>query len=221
MYDEFEAGMSLSDHVKVEVCNGKGDKAVLNVNPVGQFSPGGCTAFVSVKKEAVFSLKTVEEFYEMLLGRIYFENLEAAVDLPNYRLTDVLDHTRDLEIDEDNGWWLAYFKRLEEKVSQFHAELVSLAVELGDLRVVVHQFHQAAGEMCDFVDFTCCPEGEDEDVLREFFEENLSAESDIDSIMEHFEDGYFYGSGFSADEAVTIDFGNGSFEKKLTVTDVN
>ena len=220
MYDEFEAGMSLSDHVKVEVfCGDK--KTVLNVNPVGQFSPGGCTAFVSVKKEAAFALNTVEELYEMLMNRIYFENLEVAFDLPDYGLKEVLAYTKDLEVDDENSWWLNYFKRLEEKVSQFHDELVSMTDKLSDLKVVVHQFHEASGEMCDFVDFTCCPEGEEEDVLREFFEENLSPESEIDSIMELFEDGYFYGNGFAADEAVTIDFGNSSFEKKLTITDVN
>ena len=93
--------------------------------------------------------------------------------------------------------------------------------DLKDLKAVVHQFHEASGELCDFVDFTCCPEGEEEDVLREFFEENLSPESEIDAIMDLFEDGYFYGNGFAADEAFLIDFTNGSFEKKLTVTDVN
>ncbi|MBQ2657670.1 MAG: hypothetical protein IJF87_03745 [Erysipelotrichaceae bacterium] len=220
MYDEFEAGMSLSDHVKIEVFFGD-KKTVLRVNPVGRFSPGGCTAFVSLKKDAVLALNTVEEFYEMLLNRIYFENLEVAFDLENYRLKDVLAYTKDLEVDDENSWWLNYFKSLEEDVSRFHAELISLTDKLSDLKAVVHQFHEASGEMCDFVDFTCCPEGEEEDVLREFFKENLSPESEIDNIMEQFEDGYFYGNSFAADEAVTIDFGNGSFEKKLTVTDVN
>ena len=32
--------MSLSDYVKVEVYDVKGNKVVLNVNPVGQFNPG-------------------------------------------------------------------------------------------------------------------------------------------------------------------------------------
>lgn len=220
MYDDFESGMSMSDYVKVEVfCGDK--KTVLSVNPVGQFSPGGCTAFVSVKKDAALALNTVEEFYEMLLSRIYFENLEAAFDLPNYRLTDVLEYTKDLEVDDENSWWLNYFKRLEGKVQQFHDELTEMTGDLKDLKLTVHQFHEASGELCDFVDFTCCPEGEEEDVLREFFEENLTPESEIDAIMDLFEDGYFYGNGFAADEAVTIDFGNGTYDKKLTVTDVN
>ena len=220
MYDDFESGMSMSDYVKVEVfCNDK--KTVLSVNPVGQFSPGGCTAFVSVKKDAVLALNTVEELYEMLLSRIYFENLEVAFDLPNYRLTDVLEYTRDLEVDDENSWWLNYFKRLEGKVKQFHDELNAMTEDLKDLKLAVHQFHEASGELCDFVDFTCCPEGEEEDVLREFFEENLTPESEIDAIMDLFEDGYFYGNGFAADEAVTIDFKNGTYQKTLTVTDVN
>ena len=220
MYGDFESGMSMADYVKVEVFCGD-RKAILSVNPIGQFSPGGCTAFVSLKKETVLALNSVEEFYEMLLNRIYFENLEVAFDLPNYRLTDVLDYTKDLEVDDENSWWLNYFKRLEDKVEQFHDELTAMTEDLKGLKAVVHQFHEASGELCDFVDFTCCPEGEEEDVLREFFEENLSPESEIDAIMDLFEDGFFCGNGFSADEAFLIDFTNGSFEKKLTVTDVN
>ena len=83
MYDEFEAGMISSDHVKVEVIKDSGEKTSLVVNPVGQFSPGGCIAFVSVKKDAALALKTGEELFEMLLNRIYFENMEVAVDLPD------------------------------------------------------------------------------------------------------------------------------------------
>ncbi len=220
MYDEFEAGMISSDHVKVEVIKDSGEKTSLVVNPVGQFSPGGCIAFVSVKKDAALALKTGEELFEMLLNRIYFENMEVAVDLPDYGLKEVLDYTKDLEPDDENSWWLNYFKRLEKKVAQFHEELISMAEELKDVKVIVHQFHEAGGEMCDFVDYTCCPEGDDEDTLREFFEESLTPDSEIDNIMDLFEDGYSSISGFAADEAVTIDYGNGRYEKTLTISDV-
>ena len=220
MYDEFEAGMISSDHVKVEVIKDSGEKTSLVVNPVGQFSPGGCIAFVSVKKDAALALKTGEELFEMLLNRIYFENMEVAVDLSDYGLKEVLDYTKDLEVDDENSWWLNYFKRLEKKVDQFREELISMAEELKDVKVIVHQFHEAGGEICDFVDYTCCPEGDDEDTLREFFEESLTPDSEIDNIMDLFEDGYSSISGFAADEAVTIDYGNGSYEKTLTISDV-
>ena len=146
--------------------------------------------------------------------------MEVAVDLPDYGLKEVLDYTKDLEVDDENSWWLNYFKRLEKKVDQFREELISMAEELKDVKVIVHQFHEAGGEMCDFVDYTCCPEGDDEDTLREFFEESLTPDSEIDNIMDLFEDGYSSISGFAADEAVTIDYGNGSYEKTLTISDV-
>ena len=221
MYDEFETGIVLSDYVKIEVFGNNNEKAVLSVNPVGQFNPGGCTAFISVKKDAVMSLQTTEELFDYFLNRIVFENMESAVDLPNYILKDVLEYTGALEPDEDNEWWLNYFKRLEGKVSQFHDELTAMAQDLKDLqKVVIHQNHEAGGELCDFVDFICVPEGEEEDVLREFFEENLSADSEIDEIMELFEDGYSYVNAYAADEKIVIDFKNGTFEKTMSVTDV-
>ncbi len=61
--------MSLSDYVKVEVYDVKGNKAVLNVNPVGQFNPGGCIAFISMKKDQVLPLKSGAEIYEFLLKK--------------------------------------------------------------------------------------------------------------------------------------------------------
>ena len=221
MYDELETGISLSDHVKVEVSGPNDEKTVLTVNPVGQFNPGGCTAFISIKKDAVMALNTTEEFFDHLLGRIVFENLESAVELDSCRLVDVLNYTKDLQPDDDNSWWLSYFKKLEEKVSRFHEELTAISADLRDLKtVVIHQYHQASGEMCDFVDFICVPEGEDEDTLREFFEENLSPDSEIDEIMELFEDGYSYVNSYEADEKIRIDFRNGTFEKTMTVSEV-
>ena len=218
MYDEFEAGYGLSDYVKVEVAGKDGQKFSLNVNPVGQFNPGGCLAFVSLKKEALLELNSVEELYDYLLNRIYFENLEVAFDMDDYSLKNVLDYTKDLEVDDDNSWYLNYFKRLEKLVSQFKEELLKCNLE--DLKVNVHEYHQASGEACDFVDFTCCPEGDEEEELREFFESSLTPESEIDSIMEHFEDGYFYGSSYSADQLTAIDFASKTITKTLTIQDV-
>ena len=216
---EFETGISFAEYVSVEVL--KDDQKIkLSVNPVGQFNPGGCTATVFIKKEGVLTLEKVEDLYEYLIKRIGFDNLEAVIDLKDYSLKGVLEYTKGLEVDDENSWWLNYFKRLEEKVDEFHKALVSLNAELKDLKVKVHQYHDASGELCDFVDFICCPEGEDEEELREFFEENLSNDSEIDNIMECFEDGYFYGNSFSAAETTVIDFANNSVEKTMKVTDV-
>ena len=220
MYDEFEAGMGLSDYVKVEISGKEDKKFSLTVNPVGQFNPGGCLAFISIKKDQVLSLNNVEELYDLLLNRIYFENLEVAYDADSYNLKSVLDHTKDLEVDDENSWWLNYFKRLQDKVSQFKDELLNSGNKLEDLILKVHEYHTAGGEMCDFVDYTCCPEGGEEEELREFFESSLTPDSEIDNIMEHFEDGYFYGNSYSADQLTCVNFKDKSFERALTISDV-
>lgn len=220
MYDDYGTGMSSVDYVKVSAYKKDGEKTSLTVNPVGQFDPGGCLAFVSVREDKVMPLKTSEEFFDFVLSRIYFENLEVAFDMENYTLGNVLDYTRELEVDDDNSWYLNYFKRLDEKVAKFKEEFLAVP-ELKDYeKIEISQYHEASGELCDFVDYVCCPEGEEEDVLREFFEENLSPESEIDNIMECFEDGYYNGSGFEAEERYVMDYDNGTFRKTMTVTNV-
>lgn len=220
MYDEFEAGFGQSDHVKVEI-KGKDDQTfVLDVNPVGQFDPGGCLAFISLKKDQLLSLNSTEELYEMLLNRIFFENLEIAYDADNYSLKSVLEYTGALEVDDENSWWLNYFKRLADRVNKFKDGLFGSENRLEDLVMKVHEYHEANGEACDFADYTCCPEGGSEEELRDFFESSLSPESEIDAIMEHFEDGYFYGDGFAADQLTIVSFGDRTFSKSLTISDV-
>ncbi len=44
---DYESGIGLSDHVKIEVMKGE-QKISLAVNPVGQFETGGCLAFIAV-----------------------------------------------------------------------------------------------------------------------------------------------------------------------------
>ena len=209
--------MSLSDYVKAEVYDEKGNKAALSVNPVGQFNPGGCIAFISMKKDQVLPLKSGAEIYEFLLKKIYFENLEVAFDLDNYTLANVLEYTKGLEVNEENDWYLNYFKRLEQKTEEFKTALLAMETPA---KIIARQYHEASGELCDFVDYLCVPEGEDEETLREFFEENLTADSEIDEIMEQFEDGSFYGNGFEAEERITADLKNQTFEKTMTVTNV-
>ena len=151
---EFETGISFAEYVSVEVL--KGDQKIkLSVNPVGQFNPGGCTAFVSVKKDSVLALEKVEDLYEYLLKRIGFDNLEAVVDLDDYSLKGVLEYTKDLEVDDENEWWLNYFKRLEKKVDEFHEALISMNAQLKDLKVNGHDLAalglkgKAIGEMLE------------------------------------------------------------------------
>ena len=215
---EYESGIGLSDHVKIEAS--KNDQKIsLVVNPVGQFETGGCLAFISVKKDDILALNSTEELYDYLLRKIYFENLETAFDLENYTLKNVLEYTKDLEVNEENSWWLNYFKRLEKKVYEFKDGLEGF-MSIDDVTVNIHEYHSASGEMCDLVDYTCAPEGEETEVLREFFEENLSSDSEIDNLMDCFEDGYFCGNSYSADQLTKVDYKNKSFTRSLTITDV-
>ena len=215
---EYEAGIADNYYVAVEAYGGSGEKASLSVNPIGQFSPGGCTALVYVKKETLLSLSAPEELMSCLLKKICFENLETAIDLDDFSLGHVLEYTAALEIDEENDWWLPYFKRLEKKVSAFREDLE----KINEIRkIVIHQYHDAAGELCDFVDYTCCPEGEDNESIRCFLEENLSKESDIDAIMDCFEDGYFYGNAYESDRVIEADLAEQKVKEWLTISEIH
>ena len=214
-----ESGMMTASYVKVEVSDTDDRKISLIVNPVGRFSPGGCEAYVSVKQNQITDLNTADEIFDYLLRKIYFENLESSAgELPGVSLGEILSYTDGLQEDEDNSWWLKYFRGLSEKVSIFHRELLKMDGTISEVRV--HQYHDASGELCDFVDYICCPEGEDEEVLRSFFEDSLSDDSDIDEIMDCFEDGYFYGSSYESDEVSVIDVKTHTVTKTMTVKNV-
>ncbi|MBO4218450.1 MAG: hypothetical protein J5887_02950 [Erysipelotrichaceae bacterium] len=218
MSNMFETGIGLADHVKVEVWGTAQQPICLTVNPVGQFNPGGCLALASVRKDQVLQLKSTEELYDFLTRKIFFENLETAIpeEECNYTLKGVLDYTENLAEDDENSWWLPYFRTLAEDVNNFREKLMA-AGRLEELQLKVHQYHAAAGELCDFADWTCFPEGGDEDEVREFLEDSLAEDLDADEVMELFEDGYFQGSGFEGDECVSVDFAQGTCHKKLVI----
>ncbi|MCR5066443.1 MAG: hypothetical protein K6A14_00080 [Erysipelotrichaceae bacterium] len=222
MDEMYETGIGLATYVTVEVF--KDDRKIkLTVDPVGRFNPGGCLAAVFVKKEQILALQSTEELYEYLLRKIFFENLEGVFDeeLPDYTVNTVLEYTSKLQEDEENSRWLGYFQSLAKKTEEFHQELLALAEDVKQLdRVAVHEYHASMGEECDFVDYTCCPEGDDDDEIREWMEENLTSDSDIDAIMDCFEDGYFYGHSFKGEEVAEIDFRNDTFRKSMTISDI-
>ena len=63
-------------------------------------------------------------------------------------------------------------------------------------------------------------EGEDEEDLRSFLEENLSPESDIDAILSCFEDGCFYGNAYDSDRVIEADLEKKSVKEWLTVSEI-
>ena len=216
---EFESGIGESYSVKVEICGENEERIFLTVDPVGQFHPGGCEAFAYVKKDALLSLASAQDIMDYFLKRICFENLETAIDdLDDFSLGSVLDYTGKLETDEENEWFLPYFKGLNEKVRLFDEKLRSMEGKIA--RIIVHQYHSASGELCDFTDYTNCPEGEEEEEIRSHFEKILSDDSDIDAILSLFEDGYFYGNAYDSDQVITADLKEGKAEEKLKITDI-
>lgn len=218
---EYESGIADHYYVVLEIYDNNGKKLSLSVNPIGQFSPGGCCALVYVKKEQLLSLTSAEVIMDYFLKKICLKNLETAVDLKDDSLGNVLQYTADLKEDEENDWWLPYFRRLERKLSSFRDDLVKMEKENGIRRIRIHQYHGAAGELCDFVDYTCCPEGEGQEVIRSFFEEKLDSQSDIDAIMDCFEDGYFYGSAYESDRLIEADLLKQTVQEKLLITEIH
>ena len=219
-----EFGIAANDYVSVVVKDKENKKHTLKVNPVGRFEGGsGCIAIIYAKGDRILALQSIDEFCDYLLKWIVFDNLDGVFDdePDDFCLGSVLKKAAEIEEDEDNSWYLSYFKKLNEDFGKFRRELGESFASLKDINeIVIHQYHDAAGEMCDFVDYTCCPEGEEEDVLREFFENNLTADSEIDKIMDCFEDGFFYGYQFSGDEQLLIDVQNKTYRKTMTITDV-
>ncbi len=218
-----EYGIYANEYLKIEVKDKEGMACTLKVNPVGQFEGSGCIATIYAKGDKILSMQSVDELCDYILSRIEFGNLEGVFeDEPDdYFMGSVLRKSGEIEINDDNSWYLSYFRRLQEDYDRFHQQLkerFGSFEEIGE--IVIHQYHDAGGEMCDFVDYTCCPEGADEEELREFFEDNLSVYSEIENIMNCFEDGYFNGNQFSADETLTIDVTNGRAHKIMTITNV-
>lgn len=208
--------MSLYDYLKIEISIND-FKTSLTINPVGKFNPGGCLAYISSNKDAFLEVKTNEELFELLTNKIYFENLEVAFDLDNYSLKNVLDYTNKLEVNDDNSWYLNYFKDLIDKVRQFKNELLNKPLVN---EIIIKEYHASSEELCDFVDYLCVPEGEDNDTLQEFFENTLSKESEIETIMDHFEEGYCYINGYNSELKTIINLQNKSINKSLTVDNI-
>ena len=207
-------------YVYADIYGNNGEKAVLKVNPIGQFQGDGCIAMAYLKKDALLSVSSIDELMEKLGKAIEFENLEGILDLEGGNsLSNVLAYTKDLEEDEDNAYWLGYFKKLEGLYERFAADVKAFASGMDDIsKVIVHQFHNASGDDCDFADYAGLPFEEDEDAMREYLEENI--EGDIDSIMEHFEDGEFYVDSYESDKKIIVDFTGKKASETLSISDV-
>ena len=108
---------------------------------------------------------------------------------------------------------------MDYKPHEFKEGLRSFS-DLNELAVYIHEYHSASGELCDFVDYTCAPEGEEEDEIRNYFEEKLNDEKQVDRIMDCFEDGYFYGNSFSAEQLTVVDYPKKSFDRSLSIEDI-
>ena len=223
MEDMSEYGIYANEYLKVEVKDREDKVYTLKVNPIGKFEGSGCIAMIYAKGDKILSLQSIDEFCDYLLSRIEFGNLEGVFDdePEDFSMGSVLRKCAEIELTDENSWYLSYFKKLQEDFDRFHQQLNEGFSSFADIcQIIIHQYHDAGGELCDFVDYTCCPEGCEQEELREFFEDNLSIYSEIENILNCFEDGYFNGSQFSGEEQLTVNVAEGRSHKIMTITNV-
>ena len=203
----YEAGEFNSYAVKVEVFDDQDKKAVLNVD--------GVTAMIYLKAEKVLAIGSKEELQEHLFKRIQLEELSGSLeeDLDDYSLQNVLNYLKDCK---DDSPVISTLRVIERNAQKFEKDLS----ELNGLKLIkVHQYHRSSGEMGDFEDYLNIPYGEDADTMRTYLKENLH-DSDIDQIMECFEDGEFYVNSFAGEELSCFDLEKQSVEESKSISEI-
>ena len=208
-----ETGEFLENSVRVVAFNENNEKCVLNV--------GGCQTFSYIKPEKLLAVKNAQELYDLILKDICFEELEGALenDPGDYSLGAMNEYVKTLD-ENENSPVISSLRHAEGNTRRFYNELMK-TITGPVTKVIVHQYHNASGDMCDFEDYLNIPYGEEEDAMREYLEKTLTPDSEIDNIMEHFEDGDLYVSAYQSDEQLIVDIINNKVEKTLTVIEVN
>ena len=209
----YESGEFISNSVRVKVFNEDGNNAVLNV--------GGVQTFTYIKPEELLAITNAQELYDLILKKICFEELEGTLDEEptDYSLGGILEYLKTIDENADSPV-LKELRHAEGNVKRFYNEL-NKSITGKITKVIVHQYHNASGDMCDFEDYLNIPYGEEEDAMREYLESTLTPDSEIDNIMEHFEDGDLYINAYQSDEELTVDITNNKVDKTLTVIGVN
>ena len=208
-----ETGEFLENSVRVVVFNENNEKVVLNV--------GGCQTFSYIKAQQLLAIKNAEELYDLILKDICFEELEGTLenDPGDYSLGAMNEYVKTLD-ENENGSVISSLRHVEGNTRRFYNELVKTIT--GPVsKVIIHQYHNAGGDMCDFEDYLNIPYGEEEDATREYLEKILTPDSEIDNIMERFEDGNIYVNEYQSDEKLTVDIMNNKVDKTLTVIGIN
>ena len=196
--------------IKAEVFDADHNKAVLNA--------GGPMTMSYLKAEHFVKGMKKEELFDLLIRQIGFEELEGALsrEPDNYLLNTMMHYLDEVEVIADDPVMSGLY-RIQRNVRKFHDELLNL----GEIVLVkIHQLHVGGSEECDFMDYLDIPWEDDEELMRQYLQENLSADSDIEKIMDHFEDGEFYIRSYEADRLLTIDLVSGRAEEKSTVNEI-
>lgn len=202
MYQEYSM-----DNIKVEVINDNDEKVILNIS--------ACHSFINIKPEKVLDINNKEELLDLLLNNIFFEDLERALntELETYSLKEILNYIKQADESDDLPINIT-LRKVESNFDKFNKELNDQFKT-----IIIHQIH-ISYEDNDFMDYINCPFEEDEETIREYLENSLSKDSEIDNIMQYFDFGQFYINHYEADERMVFDLVNKKFEKSLTVTNI-
>lgn len=208
-----EAGEYIQNSIRVEAFNENNEKVVLNV--------GDCQTFSYIKPEQLLAIKNAQELYDLILKDICFEELEGALenDPKDYSLGSMIEYIKTVD-ESDNSPVISSLRHAEGNTRRFYNELIK-TITGPVTKVIIHQYHNASGDMCDFEDYLNIPFGEEEDAMREYLEKILTPDSEIDNIMEHFEDGSLYINEYQSDEKLIVDITNNKVDKTLTVIGIN
>ena len=198
-----------SDYVRVEVFDDQKKKAVLNVS--------GPITMSYIKKGQISKGVSKDELYDLLLRKIGFEELEGALEKEpeDYFLKTMMNYLDDIEESDDPV--LSGLFKIQRNVKRFKEDLKQVDEVV---LVQIHQIHKGDSEENDFMDYLNIPMEEEEEVMRTYLEENLSSESEIDAIMDRFEDGEFYINTYEADQLLCFDLLNNITEEKVIVSEV-
>ena len=206
----YESGEMNTYSVKVEVSDVLDNRIVLNIN--------GPMIVSYIKSDQLLSIKSKDELYDLIMNKIVIEEFDGVLDkeLDDYSLNNVLNYLESIN-DQDNDVIISELRSIERNISKFKKELSDLD-ELA--KISIHQYHKSSGEMCDFVDYLNIPYEDDEEVTREYLENNLSSQSCIDEIMNLFSFGEFDISYYSCVETISADLINNNVSKSVTVDEV-
>ena len=205
MYEETVSSFA----VKVEVVDDEQNKVSVKIS--------GPQTLSYCKPEDLLKVKDKDELLNVLLKKIVFEEIDGALDeeLTDYSLGEVLAYLKQKEEVNDDPF-MSSLQRIRSNFEKFEEEL---AEEGKICSISIHQYHSAGNEEADFADYLNIPYMEEAEEVREYLESGLT-DSDIEAVMECFEDGEFYVSSYECEEVLSVDLHKQEVKKIVKVNTI-